>query len=81
MEMDGLSFREIISRFKQIYGNHSSAFELIEKLHSLRQNKKESVTEFADRVERTAHDVEAHEGVAGSFYKTDEILQKKLLGD
>ena len=75
MERGGLSFREIISRFKQIYGDHSSAVELIEKFHSLRQNEKESVTEFADRVERTAHDVAAHEGVAGGFYKSDEILQ------
>ena len=33
------------------------------------------MTEFADRVERTAHDVAAHEGVDGSFYKSDEILK------
>ena len=79
LERGGLSFREIISRFKQIYGDHSSAVELIDKFHSLRQNEKESMTEFADRVERTARDVAAHEGVAGRFYKSDEILKTKFI--
>ena len=79
LERGGLSFREIISRFKQIYGDHSSAVELIENFHSLRQNEKETVTEFADRVERTAHEVAAHEGVDGSFYKSDEILKTKFI--
>ena len=80
LERGRLSFREIISRFKQIYGDHSSAVEFIEKFHSPRQNEKESVTEFADRIERTAHGVASHEGVAGSFfYKSDEILKTKFI--
>ena len=74
-----LTIQQIINRFEEIYSDQTSAVDRVEKFHELRQGTKESVTDFADRLEKIAHWVSEGEMADTEFYTSDTVLKTKFV--
>lgn len=56
MRLDnGTALQEILATMKAVYSDQTSPIDRLQSIHLMSQEKKESVSEFADRLETAAH--------------------------